>query len=132
MAHTLLTGQGGGQVSIWIRKKQANRRAAEERKTHAVRRRKPVLEALSLPEDLAENGMRLILVGSRRALIENLLSVIEISDTRIRFMTRSGVVIFSGQGLQLADVRSDAMAVVGEIESVQLPSDRQEGADLRA
>ena len=113
-------------MSIWIRKKQAEKQSRRLLKEQAGKRRKPALYALSLPEDLTENGMRLILMGDRRALVENCLDVVEISKEQIRLRTRSGILGFQGSGLLLEDVRPGSLAVVGRIESVQLPRDVSE------
>jgi len=119
-------------VSIWIRKRQAEKKEEKLLREHSARRRRPALEALSLPQDLSENSMRLILMGSGRALVENCLSVVEISQTQVRLNTRAGVMTFQGTGLLLADVRPGAMSVTGQIESVHLPHKMQEGADRNA
>lgn len=119
-------------MSIWVRKKRAEKQAKQLYKKHAARRGRPVLEALSLPRDLHENSMRLILMGSGRALVENCLSVVEIGRAQVRLRVRAGIVEFQGQNLSLTDVRPGALAVTGEIESVRLPHEIQEGADRNA
>ena len=114
-------------MSIWIRKKQARAQAAQETKKRSARHPRPALEALSLPEDVAGNSVRVILMGSDRALVENLLGVADVGQESIRLTTRSGLMTFRGQGLYLTDVRSGAAAVAGRIEAVELPhADREE------
>lgn len=118
-------------MSIWIRRKQAEKYAKHFREEHAKRRKRPTLGALSLPEDVAENDMRFILTGGRRALVENYLNVVEVSETLIRLRTRAGLLEVQGRGLALEDVRLGALAVIGEIEWVRLPN-RTEGAEQNA
>ena len=109
-------------MSIWIRKKRALDRAAREEKARKARRPKPVLEALSLPEDVSGNSVRVILLGDRCALVENHLGVAEIGREEIRLVTRRGVMTFRGPELRLTDVREGALTVSGQIEAVLLPS----------
>ncbi len=116
-------------MSIWIRKKQAVARARQEKKERSARRSRPALEALSLPEDATGSLTRLILMGNGRALVENLLGIVEIDGTRVRLATRAGLLTFHGRGLRLTDVRRDALAVVGEIDSVELPHAEREEAN---
>lgn len=115
-------------MSIWIRKKQARKNAAREEKKRSTRRVKPVLAALSLPDDVSEGGVRVILLGGQRALVENILGVADVGRESIRLVTRAGVMTFQGHDLLLTDVREGALAVGGQIESVLLPCDAPEEA----
>ena len=115
-------------MSIWIRKKQARAKAAQETKKRSARHPRPALEALSLPEDVAGNSVRVILMGNDRALIENLLGVADIGKESIRLTTRAGLMTFHGQELYLTDVRAGAAAVTGRIETVELPREKAEEA----
>lgn len=125
--HTLLLN-GGVPVSIWIRKKQAREKADREAKIHSQRKRKPALPALELPEDVAGDSARIILMGSGRALVENLLGIADVGRECIRLTIRDGIIAFRGEGLCLTDVRAGAAAVTGQIESVELPHRLREEA----
>ena len=109
-------------------KKQARLRTAKEEKARSHRRVRPVLAALSLPEDVGEDGVRVILLGGGRALVENILGVADVGREEIRLTTRAGLMTFQGSGLMLTDVREGALAVSGRIESVHLPGDFPEAA----
>lgn len=109
-------------------KRQARLQAAKESKARSHRRAKPVLAALSLPEDVSEDGVRVILLGSGRALVENMLGVADVGREEIRLTTRAGLLTFQGSGLMLTDVREGALAVGGRIESVRLPGEFPEAA----
>lgn len=115
-------------MNIQARKKQARDRADREAKARTARRKKPVLSALTLPEDAAGNDVRVILLGGRRALIENHLGVADVGRDSVRLTTRRGMLTVSGRNLLLTDVREGALAVEGRIESVGLPHP-EEGAD---
>ena len=115
-------------MSILVRKKQAREKAAQEAKKHSVRRARPVMAALSLPEDVSEDGVRMILLGSRRALVENILGIADVGQNSIRLVARAGVLTFQGRALALTDVREGALAVSGQIEAVLLPGNMPEEA----
>lgn len=114
-------------MSIRNLKRKAKADAADERKMHSRRRTRPVLAALSLPEDVGEDGVRVILLGGSRALVENMLGVADIGRDCIRLATRAGILSFKGKELVLTDVREGALAVSGQIEAVLLPGAAGEG-----
>ena len=116
-------------MSIGEKRKRARRKSAEEKRRHAAVRRHPVLDALSIPEDAAGGEVRVMLLGSGRALIENCLGVAEIGRKEIRLTTRQGMLAVRGEELRLEDVRPCALAVAGRIESVSLPLSGPEGGD---
>lgn len=105
-------------MSIWIRKKQAVKREEKEKKERMHRRPKPVLEALSLPEDAAGRSVRMVLTESR-ALIENHLGVSQIGREEIILTGREALAVVRGSRLQLEDVRPGSLAVTGSIRSVE-------------
>lgn len=115
-------------MSIWIRKRQAEKRERRMMKERSARRSRPALEALSLPDDLTGNGVRVILLNGTCALVENCLAVAGIGDEQIRLRTRTGTLVFQGRGLSLQDVRKGALTVTGQIASVFLPLGFGEGA----
>ena len=125
-AYPLTTG--GVPGSILIRKKQARARVAQEAKIHLTHPRKPALEALELPEDVAGNSARIILLGGGRALVENLLGIADVGRDVVRLTVREGIVAFHGSGLCLEDVRAGAASVTGRIDSVELPHGLREEA----
>ncbi len=117
-------------MSILIRKKQARAYAAQQKRERAVRHPRPPLGALMLPDDVAENTVRVILLGSGHALVENYLGVADVARGSIRLTTRTGILSFHGQELKLTDVRTGALSVRGIIEQIELPHAlREEAAD---
>ena len=95
--------------------------AAREWKQRSERPVKPALDALSFPEDVSGNSVRVILLGGRRALIENHLGVAEVGRETVSLATRAGLMSIQGLNLRLTDVRTGALAVEGQIRSVVLP-----------
>ena len=118
-------------MSIRIRKRRAQEKATQERRSHASRRAHPVMSALSIPEDAASGCVRVMLLGSGRALVENHLGVADVGKDSIRLSTRQGILAFYGRELQLADVRIGALSVRGCIERIELPREGREEAARR-
>ncbi len=78
--------------------------------------------ALEWVEEASGTQPRLLLAGGKRAMIENLTSIIEFSEEKIRLMTRSGPLTLIGSGLLLTQVRPDALTVRGHIRLIELPA----------
>ena len=83
--------------------------------------KRPVLAALSLPEDAAGGLARLTVLGSCEILAENCRAIAEVSDSRIRLAVKDGLISVSGARLALADVRPGSLRIVGEIAAIELP-----------
>jgi len=108
-----------------MRGKAARRRAERAQEKRCARRvGRPVLEALSLPEDAAGGTVRLVALGSSRVLVENHLGLAEVTGTRVRMVTPEGMLAVSGENLRLADVRRGALCVRGDIRAIELPAGR--------
>ncbi len=115
-------------MSIRTRKRQAREKSAQEKRKYVPRRVHPVLSALSIPEDAAQGCVRVMLLGSGRALVENHLGVADVGRNMIRLSTRQGILAFYGEKLRLQDVRIGALSVQGQIERVELPTNTGEEA----
>jgi sporulation protein YqfC len=117
-------------LSILIRKRQAQAKAAQLKKEHSARRSHPPLGALALPEDVTGNTVRVIALGSAHVLVENHSGVADVSDENIRLIAKGGVLGIFGSDLELTEVREAALSVRGRIERIELPNPpREERAD---
>ena len=83
--------------------------------------KRPVLAALSLPEDAASGLARLTVLGNCEILAENCRAIAEVSESRVRLAVKDGLISVSGAHLALADVRRDSLRIVGEIAAIELP-----------
>ncbi|MEF9896359.1 MAG: YabP/YqfC family sporulation protein [Clostridia bacterium] len=90
-------------------------------------RTKAAFPALDWVEEASGAQPRLLLAGGRRAMIENLVGIVEFTDTRIRLLTRSGMLTLTGEELLLTQVRPDALTVRGKIKLIELPDGGCEG-----
>ena len=111
------------------RRRRAMRAEKAREKQGARRAVRPVLEALSLPEDASGRAVRLTALGSSRLLVENHLGLAEVTEERVRLATREGMLAVSGEGLRLTDVRRGALCIAGVIREIQLPAGREAGHD---
>lgn len=114
-------------MSILVRKRQAQKK--QPKPPVRPTRRKGVLargaEALELPMDVLGNQARITLAGDGCALIENHRGILEVSDQSVRLLTRQGVLRILGEGLELCQVRPDALKVEGNIFVLELPHPAQ-------
>lgn len=103
-------------MSIMVRRRQAQR-AQRQIAREGQRRKpgKPALSALSLPEDVLGNEIRLTLLGAGRMLVENHAAILEVGQSCIRVLGRHGVLRVEGEGLVLRDVRPLSLAIEGKI-----------------
>ena len=113
-------------MSVGAARRRRAKKAEKAREKQAARRSgRPVLEALSLPEDAAGGAVRLIALGSSRLMVENHLGIAEVTSTRVRLVTPEGMLAVSGESLRLTDVRRGALCVSGEIREIDLPARRE-------
>ena len=121
---------GGEPMNSMAARRRRAMRAEKAREKQGARRAvRPVLEALSLPEDASGRAVRLTALGSSRLLVENHLGLAEVTEERVRLATREGMLAVSGEGLRLTDVRRGALCIAGVIREIQLPAGREAGHD---
>ncbi len=92
-----------------------------DEKKRAVRRTRPILAALALPEDATQGAVRLTVLGRRELLSENHRAIAEVSEERIRLSGPDGLISISGEHLFLRDVRRGSARIVGDIALIELP-----------
>lgn len=115
------------RVSVARRKKQAILADKQLRKQKSRRAGRPALSMLGLPEDAVGSAVRVTLLGERQALVENHRGMLEIGQTRMRVLTRQGVLSVYGSGLALSEVRPEGLMIEGQIERVELPGAAEGG-----
>ncbi len=79
-----------------------------------------LLHRTELPSEALPGQPVIELMGDRRVLIENHLSVVEYGQEKICVRVRYGQVQISGANLELAQMRKGQLVVVGRIDSIQL------------
>ena len=111
------------------RRRRASRAEKARERQARSRAGRPVLEALSRPEDASGRAVRLTAIGSSRLLVENHLGLAELTESRVRLATPEGMLAVSGEGLTLTDVRRGALCVSGVIRQIELPARREVRCD---
>ena len=83
-------------------------------------RRKPrkIDEILEIPTELSTNNPKITIVGFERLLIENYKGILEYQDYFVRVNTYIGIININGFNLQLEEMTSDDLLVIGKIENV--------------
>ena len=90
------------------------------------RRRIPALEWL---DDISGASARATMIGSRRVLIENYTGVLEFSAELVRLSSKRGEITISGTELTLSEVRPHSLIVLGRIDAVEMPPEREDALE---
>ena len=75
-------------------------------------------EILEIPVELSTNNPKITIVGFERLLIENYKGILEYQDYFVRVNTYIGIININGFNLQLEEMTSDDLLVIGKIENV--------------
>jgi len=76
-------------------------------------------ENMELPTEAAIGDMKLIVVGSRRALVENHRGILSFESACVSVAAKKGRLVFRGDGLHLAAMSSDCLMICGKIQTVE-------------
>ena len=75
-------------------------------------------EILEIPVELSTNNPKITIVGFERLLIENYKGILEYQDYFVRVNTYIGIININGFNLQLEEMTSGDLLVIGKIENV--------------
>ena len=75
-------------------------------------------EILEIPVELSTNTPKITIVGFERLLIENYKGILEYQDYFVRVNTYIGIININGFNLQLEEMTSDDLLVIGKIENI--------------
>ncbi|MCL2571511.1 MAG: sporulation protein YqfC [Defluviitaleaceae bacterium] len=75
-------------------------------------------DMLSLPKEIILDLPLLIATGRQELNIENYKNLIEFTDTKIRILTKAGVLTIEGQKLILKQVTSEHVLITGTIKGI--------------
>ena len=73
---------------------------------------------LEIPKELSSDLPRITLIGFEELLIENYKSILEYQDFYIRLNTSIGIININGMSLNLKEMTSEDLMIMGEIESI--------------
>jgi len=74
--------------------------------------------ALELPKEVVMNLPLITIIGNEDLTIENFKGILEYSEERVRINTSTGIVRVEGKKLQLKQITSDNIVVVGAIDKL--------------
>ncbi|NMA94872.1 MAG: sporulation protein YqfC [Clostridiales bacterium] len=76
-------------------------------------------EAFELPKEITLDLPKISLIGNIQCLIENHRGIIEYSKERIRVNSSMGVIRIDGEDMNLRNIASDDIIIIGHIESIE-------------
>ncbi|MDK2820899.1 MAG: hypothetical protein PWP31_864 [Clostridia bacterium] len=85
----------------------------------AKRMEKVLTDFLDLPQDAVLDLPRLTLVGRNRLVLENHRGIKEYQSNLIRLKLTIGELRIKGAGMLLREIKPDAIALEGEIQSLE-------------
>lgn len=100
------------------------KRGADLKKKKPIKKRentiaKDVTDALQLPKDLVLGAVILSVTGQSEAYVENYRGIIEYTNQKIRFQTKTCQVEMQGKNLQIDYYTNDEMKIVGKIDCIR-------------
>jgi len=81
-----------------------------------------ISEAFDMPLDISLDLPKISLVGNREAIISNHKGIIEYSDLLIRINSRIGIIKFLGENLEIRNILTEEIMIVGEIKRIEIIS----------
>ncbi len=78
------------------------------------------VEITELPEELLTGYSKMVLLGDKEFLIENVKGIIEYDNTKIRVNTLSGEIQVSGQKLIINEITKDELLIKGKIKNINI------------
>jgi len=76
------------------------------------------MRAVDMPEETDGSIVKLTMLGSRRALIENHRGIAEYAEECIRLAAPSGYIHIAGKGLEIRELNKECALVEGWISGV--------------
>lgn len=81
-----------------------------------------ISEALELPIEITMDLPRISLIGNQEATIFNHKGIIEYSSLLIRINSRVGIIKVRGSDLEIRNILSEEISIVGTIDSIEILS----------
>ncbi len=73
---------------------------------------------LDVPNEIANSELKITVWGFKKMMIENYSAVLEYQDFYIRLKTPIGIVNINGFNMDLEEMNSDDIIVLGDIDSI--------------
>jgi len=87
-------------------------------------KKEKIVDALSIPKDIAFGAALITITGNYEVYIQNFLGLIEYNDKLIRLQSKSGRVNISGNKLHIEYFTGDDIRIKGFISEVKLDNSK--------
>lgn len=81
-----------------------------------------ISEALELPVEITMDLPKITIIGNQEAIVFNHKGIIEYTSRLIRINSRSGIIKVVGNELEIRNILSEEISIVGIIDSVEILS----------
>ncbi len=116
MSLEVLTSSKDSSIKI---KRGGKMAIAKNRKSN---RNSKINRILEIPQEVYSNIPKVTIVGFEQTLIENYKAILEYQDFYIRLSTEIGILNINGFGLNLKEMTTDDLLIIGKIDSIDFES----------
>ena len=88
-------------------------------------------EILEIPVELSTDNPKITIVGFERVLIENYKGILEYQEYFVRLNTYIGIININGFNLQLEEMTTDDLLIIGKIDSIDFESITEDEEDAK-
>ncbi|TJX14726.1 sporulation protein YqfC [Tissierella creatinini] len=81
-----------------------------------------IYEVLELPIEITMDLPKITLIGNQEAIIYNHKGIIEYSSTLIRINSRTGIIKVMGSDLEIRNILSEEISIVGIVDNIEILS----------
>ncbi|MGI6175655.1 MAG: YabP/YqfC family sporulation protein [Christensenellales bacterium] len=89
------------------------------KKKRFIRTKRKAAKIIQIEDDLFFSNIRVSLIGSQKMIIDHYTGIVEYSDTKVRLDCSEGVLCISGNELELKDIESDRISIMGHIKTLE-------------
>lgn len=73
---------------------------------------------LDVPEEIASGEIKITIVGFKKLLLENYIAILDYQDFYVRVKVKIGIININGFNMQLEEMNSDDIMIIGDIDSI--------------
>lgn len=73
---------------------------------------------LEMPEEISKKETKITILGFKKILLENYITILEYQDFYIRIKISTGIININGFNMVLDEMNSDDILIIGDIDSI--------------
>lgn len=73
---------------------------------------------LEMPEEISNKETKITILGFKKVLLENYITILEYQDFYIRIKISTGIININGFNMVLEEMNSDDILIIGTIDSI--------------